>query len=96
MKKDNRDIELQSRITFKMVHEKQIDVYRNGFKVGEIWSWKPEIDVHNESHYPYNEKEEEYTEKNGIQICGFSEISEVWNCHAFNNKKDVVVTFNGL
>lgn len=87
------DIESKSRITFKFIHEKRIDILRNSEKVGEIWSWIPSNDFHEKAMYPYSEKERDYTEKNGIQICGFSEISSVWDCGKFKDKKDVVVTF---
>jgi hypothetical protein len=88
------DVELRSSITFELVHEKEIRVLRNGEEVGKIWSWIPKNDFREDDMYPYSEKEKDYVEKNGIQICGFSKFSTVWdNCGKFEGKKDVVLVF---
>jgi hypothetical protein len=92
-KEQKMDIENQSRITFKLIHEKRVDLFRNGDKVGEIWAWIPSNDRFNNDVYPFSEKKDAYVEKNGIQICGFSEISTIWTCHKFKQKKDVVIVF---
>jgi hypothetical protein len=90
------DIEKQSTITFEIVHSKQINIIRNGKKVGEIWSWKPAENDFDNDIYPYSEEKKDYTSKNSIQICGFSKNSKTWSCGEFEGKRDIVLTFDNL
>lgn len=83
-------------MSFKFINDKQIDILRNGQKVGEIWSWKPSNHEFNEDTLPYDEMIENYRSKNGVQICGFDSISELWSCGIFPDSKDIVVTFSEL
>lgn len=81
----------KSRVTFKLTSPTHVDILQDGKVIGQIWSYDPKQDC-----YPYEEDNNggQYTEKNGIQICGFNNVSHIWDCHIFPNTKDMVVDFN--
>lgn len=81
-----RGNEMKTRITFEMKNKTQVDIMRDGKKIGEVWS-----EGENET-LPYPHEDKNYCH-NSIQLCGFDKLDGPWGCGPFEGKRDLVVHF---
>lgn len=78
---------MKTKITFIQESPTYVGIYLNGKAIGHIYSEMKDGTT------PYPHDESEYC-KTSVQLCGFDNCSEIYNCGIFSGRKDLIVNFS--